>query len=550
MSIAESDVAVPTRPIAFGDVFFTSRMSEVELENARRLPTKVPPALMPLTAEWQQEALKLAQAPHVIAANAGLGNFRSLGKKSLDSILRIVSQQVFDEDSDMQRFLDVGAPLFSVFDQISIGLGSVPFVGSALNVIVSVVKMIMARGPVPLPPQLKMDPANDEREVNQALSMVRSMGDWTPLFLPHPGELSDDYGGWRMAQEEGGYRFGTGSGGGFGCAPGDLYYVAKGVQARIGSGDVALPGGKKPRHREFLTQGNNRNLLRTRVFSIGEWYPGLASLGRSVWSMVGTSDSTAMFQVDPLALITAWTKYSAALGKFRSSMDVWLGRRIGRKRSGPKRRLIAAYLSNVGAAFHDARMGDGSPLSTQQLLELALDANRRPLPETVGEQAVRASASLSRRQWAASGTTLNALVSKNAPALLARADLRDHFLRERKQLLDAGRFNHVDLSEVPDEILRQAIEERRRRGSAFGGPTEFVDAAATERDRRDREGWEDERRKIPTPPGMTGFGVPDEPDVTGGGNSMLAATLVAAAGLGGTAVYLRSRSKSRRSRVG
>jgi len=409
MKIPESAVSVPTRSIAFGDTFTTTRMSEAQLDNARRLPER---SLSTLAGPWQQEAMKLAQAPHVIAANQGFGHFRSLGEKTLKSIGSLVSQEVFDEDTNLGRFLEHAPELFSSFDVISSALRSVPFVGMAVGTIVSVAQILTKalKHRVAWPPQLEMDPDNDAGEVDEALRLIRSGGDWTPLFLPPPrGPENDEQGGWEMFQEDGGFRFGRGGGDGlgFGCAPGDLFFVAKGVQSRISTADVTIPNeSRTPRHSLILRKGENPVSLRERVFSIGEWYPALAALGRSVWSMVGTDHSAAMFQVDGDALIAGWSEYHHSTSRFRGAMDRWLGRELSNGSKRWKREMIAGYLSNVGAAFHDARTADGRPLSHEQLLDLAMDANRRPVAETVGMQATRSASNLVMRQYATSKTRL------------------------------------------------------------------------------------------------------------------------------------------------
>ena len=449
----------------------------------------------------------------------------------------------------MVRFLSESAPeAFSALDAIARGLGSISFVGSALGVMVSIAEVVLRslRRVGPLPQPLKMDPAHDEVEVNDALNLLRGGGDWTPLFLPPSGDVGEPQGGWRMTQEEGGFRFGRGDGrgGGFGCAPGDLFFVARGVQARIGTGDVTIPNdSRRPRHSLILRKGQNPDSMRSLVFALGDWFPGLASLGRSVWSMVGTSSSATMFSVDAVALLRGWSAYHESTTRFRAAMDPWLGRKLDNGSKRWKREMIAAYLSNVAAAFHDVRDNDGRPLSRDALLELAMDANRRPVAETVGMQAMRAASSLLRRQHDAAGTVLNALVSKNAPALVSNETLRDHFLAERKRLQAAGRFDAVELSEVPDQGLREQLAKRRQASPAVGGPTSFLDPASAARRRRDREGLGDLSR-IAKPPEMTGLGVVSQPDERGGG-SMLAATLVAAAGLGG-AVYVGTRTRTRK----
>ncbi len=551
MKIPESAVSVPTRPIAFGDTFTTTRMSEAQLDNARRLPEA---SLNTLAGPWQQEAMKLAQAPHVIAANQGLGHFRSFGEKTLKSIGSLVSQEIFEEDTNLGRFLEHAPELFSSFDVISSALRSVPFVGMAVGTIVSVAQILTKalKYRVPWPPQLEMDPDNDAAEVDEALRMIRSGGNWTPLFLPPPrGPENDEQGGWAMFQEEGGFRFGRGGEGfGFGCAPGDLFFVAKGVQSRISTGDVTIPNDSRtPRHSLILRKGENPVSMRERVFSIGEWYPGLAALGRSVWSMVGTAHSAAMFQVDGYALIAAWSEYHHSTARFRDAMDRWLGRELSNGSKRWKREMIAGYLSNVGAAFHDVRTADGHLLSESQLLDLAMDANRRPVAETVGMQATRSASNLVMRQYAASGTRLNALVSKNSPALLGDKALREHFLKERATLLDADRFDGVELDEVPDKGLRNSLLARWRTNpegptvsaGLAGSTLSFVDPVSAEKKRR--QAAEIEWDTVPKPPTMTGLGVPTEPEATAGSGKVLAATMVAAAGLAGTALVLHRRKR-------
>jgi hypothetical protein len=555
LKIPELMVSVPTRPIAFGDAFESSRMSEDDMKNAARFPEASPSSM---SSGWQSEAMKLAQAPHVIAANLGLGAFRSQGMELLESIEELVSQEVFDLDTDVARFLRVASDAFSRFDEVSSALRAVPYVGAVLGVIVSVARTVKksVEYRAPLPPQLKMDPVHDAEEVTAALQMIRSRGDWTPLFLPNEGPTNAEQGGWTMVQEDGGFRFGRGDRvTGFGCSPGDYFFVAKGVQARIGTKDVTIPNDSRtPRHSLILRKGQNPVSLRERVFSIGEWYPGLAALGRSVWSMINSPDSAAMFQVDGFALIEGWSNYHHSTARFKDAMDRWLGRELKNGSKRWKRDMIAGYLSHVGAAFHDVRRADGSVLSQEELLELALDANRRPVAQTVGMQAVRAASSLVKQQYAVSGTRLNALVSKDAPALVANRELRDHFLKKRAELQEVGRFDTVDLAEVPDESLRSKLVASRRtnpegaqRPVGAPGAMGFADPVVVAREERWRR--EVELELIPKPPPMTGLGVPlVEPKPTQGSGRLLGATLVAAAGLGSVAFYAHRRRRAHRTR--
>ena len=557
MRIREADVSVPARGIAFGDEFFSNRMSESQLDDARRLVDagRQTAAGSPLAASWQREAMKLAQAPHVIAANRGLGHFRSLGQNTLKSIGKLVSQEVFDADSNTARFVELGASAFSVLDDVAGVLNSVPFVGAALGVTLGVVQTVLqaTKSRVSLPPRLLMDPDHDLKVVNRALDMIRGGMDWTPLFLPSGPESLADAGGsergdWKIVEYEegGGVTFHRGDSSwitNFGCAPGDLFFVAHDVKSRISTANVTIPRDSAPPHSVVLRTGENPQSLRDLVFSLGEWYPGLAALGRSVWSMIGTAQSAAMFNVDGYRLIGAWSDYHHSLERYREYADSFLGRDLQRGGKGFKRDLIRVYLATVGAAFHDVRTADGNPLNQEQLLELALDANRRPVQETVGRQAARAASVLVERQYEALETPLNALVSKDATAFRDKG-LREHLHRERSRLLDAGKFDGVELDEVPDAGLRTAILNRLRtspESPSFDGPTGLADAGSVARDREQLAQVNWDAAKVRRPLDMTGLGVPVEPDSEGGG-SVLALSLLAAAGVGGAAaLYLRNR---------
>ena len=548
--IPEFAVSVPARLTSFGGEFATTRMSEDQLENAAKLPESDPSVL---EVPWQSEAVILAQAPHVIAAERGLANLRSLGQGTLDAIGTLVSQKTFDHDTDVMPFLQDAVNWVSTVDDMAEGLGSVPFVGMALGVIVGVAKILRRslRSQAPLPPRLEMDPVLDQGEVNRALRLIRTSRDWTPLFLPKPGPVNAEFGGWTTTPEKEGFLFSRGTGIEFGCAPGDLFFVAKGVQARVSTADVTIPNSsRRPPRSLILRTGDNPTTLRERVVSIGEWYPGLAALGRSVWSMIGT-DSPAMFQVDGFALVEGWSDYHESTARFRSEMDRWLGRKLRNRRKRWKRERIAEYIAHVGAAFHDVRYANGEPLSEKALLELAMNANARPVAQTVGLQAARAGANLVSRQYAAAKSPLNALVSKNAPALRANRELREFFLQERAEQRRAGKFDNIDLTEVPDERLKSKLLARRRtrpgdgaKPVRVGGGATLADPATLEKRRRERAGL-----KIPKPPKMTGFGVPAESKPTSRGGFILGATLVAAAGLGGAAVVAHRRKTSRSRRT-
>lgn len=536
--IPELAVSVPARLVSFGGEFSTTRMSEDQLKNAALLPERDPSAV---ERPWQSEAMVLAQAPQVIAAGRGLGNFRSLGEGALRSIGTLVSQDAFDHDTNVVRFLEEAGAWVSNFDVATEALGSVPFVGMALGTIVSVATLLRRalRAGASLPPQLEMDPGSDVDEVNRALELIRTRGDWTPLFLPKPGPVDAEFGGWTTTPEDGGFKFSRGVGEEYGCAPGDLFFVAKGVQARVSTADVTIPSSsRKPPRSLILRTGQNPTTLRERVFSLGEWYPGLAALGRSVWSMIGT-DSPAMFQVDGYALVEGWSAYHESTARFRSEMDRWLGRAMKNGSKRWKREQIAAYLAHVGAAFHDVRYASGDPLPEKALMELAMNANARPVAQTVGMQAARAGSNLVTRQYGAAETSINALVSKDAPALRANRDLREHFLRAREEQLRDGCFEDVDPREVPDKGLKSKLLAKRRTRS--GADVRPLGADGKAKKQREREGAR--RKKIPRPPKMTGFGVPAEAKSRSHDGLVLGATLVAAAGLGGAAVVVHRRRR-------
>lgn len=539
--IPELAVSVPARLVSFGGEFATTRMSEDQLENAALLPERDPSAV---ERPWQSEAMVLAQAPHVIAADRGLGNFRSLGEGTMKSVGKLVSQQAFDHDTNVVRFLETAEAWVSSFDVATEALGSVPFVGMALGTIVSVAKLLRRtlRARASLPPQLEMDPGSDVREVNRALDLIRTRADWTPLFLPKPGPVDAEFGGWTTTEEDGGFKFSRGVGEEYGCAPGDLFFVAKGIQARVSRDDVTIPSSsRKPPHSLIVRTGQNPTTLRERVFSLGEWFPGLAALGRSVWSMIGT-DSPAMFQVDGYALVEGWSDYHESTARFRSDMDRWLGRKLANGRKSWKRERIAQYIAHVGAAFHDVRYASGEPLSEKALLELVMNANARPVAQTVGLQAARAGSNLVTRQYGAAETSINALVSKDAPALRASRDLREHFLRAREEQLRDGAFDDVDPRDVPDKGLKSKLLAKRRTRS--GAEVRPLGAEGDAKARRERR-----RKKIPRPPKMTGLGVWTESKSTPHGGLILGTTLVAAAGLGGAVVVAHRRKRPGQSRA-
>lgn len=563
MRLTESSLSVLARNITFGSNSFLSDLpGEAELANVAQDPTASPffqnQSNPQIASILQRNAVVLAQASQAFAANAGLSGFDSIGG-GIAPIAELVGQAAFDHDLDI-RSIALGAT--SVIDDVVEGaLDSVPFVGAAAQVVWSLVQLVYgaATKKVELPPLFRMDPSHDQSYTRVAISRVKGehdSDDWTPIFLPR------NRGQWRMIQKSGGIEFAREpyeesyepSIDRLGCAPGDLFYVDGGVQSRITPRDVTIPSNaKNPTYRNVLQTVSNPEVLHSLVFGLGEWYPSLSAFGRAVWSLVGVRQSAAMFQIDATRVSKEWSQFATATAYFRADMDKYVGRRVASDKWATKdfkRSQIAPFLSNMGAALHTLRARDESgklrELSQEQLLAAALDPSKRAGDDAVGAQAVKHANQLRKRQLQASKTPLNALVSKNAPALRMDGDLREHFMRHRTQQLDAGKFDGIALDDIPDQGLRNRLVARLRPAVDMSGPNSFVDPVSVERDRRHAAEIGDSLKTIDRPLGFGGFGAPRDPeDETGGGYGLAIAGLAATAAIGGGIAIARRRRARR-----
>lgn len=557
MKVEPSALSFAAKKIVLEESKYESDLpSEEEAINAARNPagTKwLGNELNPeLASTLQGNAVSLAQASYAIALNLGLAGSSSLG--GIDSLVELVGQAAFSNDVDIRALALMGTD--SAIDMIVDGpLAAVPFVGSAAKAVWSMVQVIYSATRVPevaLPPMFRLNPAEDDNDTRSAIARVKGRhksDDWTPLFLPRQTGL------WKMKVVDGGMEFSRGDRAelydddifALGCAPGDLFYVDAGAQSRVTTGNVTIPSNSSdPKHSNVLSTGDNPFALHNLVFGLGEWYPSLSALGRSVWSVLGTRNA-AMFQVDAAQVAKEWAKFATATAYFRADMDKQLGARITISGKTQKRVQIAGYLGNVGAAMHTLRARDAKGnlrrLTQDELLAAALDPGKRAGADTVGKQAVMHANHLARRQRQAAQTSINALVSKNAPALRKNKELRDFFMSQRTKLLDAGKFDGLSLDEVPDEQLRKRIVNRSR---PPGGdmPTAFVDPVSAERQRQHQKEMRANLQKIDRPLGFGGYGAERDPDdETGGGYGLAIAGLAVTAGLaaGGIALARRRR---------
>lgn len=487
--ISKEEVSAAAVGPAFAYEFDSKLPTEQELRNAALDPlndalteNRKDPAL---ARDLQRDAVALAQAVQVIAVNRGFGGFDSLGPGVLSPLVKLVGQAAFDKDANIAELV-VGASA-SIVDGVLAAVGSVPFVGAAANIIWAAVNIVYhTAGPGrdhSYPPLYQMSPAKDSDQTIRALEMLKESNDWTRLFLPRtmavlewdgtgddgpalPGgdpEKHPTLGGWGEDFRENGIEFqrplrsdGIAA---FGCSPGSLTYVDDGAQARITAGDVTLPGKRKPRYIDVLRAGGNMQAAHDLVFPRGQWLPSLSALARGTWAAAASPTSTAMFNFDAEQLATEWQLFEDSCVAWREFLRDTYGRhydaRLPKLGERERRRHIAVFLSRVAAAQNDKlRIRNRYDLRTQIL-------NRTPTQGlTVGKQAVAQAKNLAKRQHAAVGTGLNALVSKNAAAFKANPQLRTKLLASRQAMLKAGVFDSVNLLEVPDLDLRARIADR------------------------------------------------------------------------------------------
>ncbi|MCR9162868.1 MAG: hypothetical protein ACE37F_14210 [Nannocystaceae bacterium] len=509
----------------------------------------------PLIAQTlQRNATVLAQAAQAFAADQGLSLPTGLGDVGFGALLEAVGQKAFDHDASI-RTLAVDGALSTIDTLVEGPLAAIPFVGAAALVIWNVVQAVYAAAgnESALPPLFRMNPVDDDQDTKAAIARVKGehlSDDWTPIFLPRGRDE------WKMQQNDGGWQFWRDAEDGYdasmdrlGCAPGDLFYVDNGlVQSRITSDNVTIPSNaRSPRWSNVLQTGENPQSFHSLVFPTGQWYPSLSAFGRSVWSMVGTRGSTALFQIDAAKVADEWAQFATATAYFRADMDRASQGRLSNLSKPQKRDQIAGFLSNFAASLHTLRVRDDEgnlrELSQEQLIAAALDPAKRSSDETVGKQAIRHANNLEKRQRQAAKTPLNALVTKDAPALRGNADLRQHFMRHRSMQLDAGKFDGVALDDVPDPVLRQRLEERQRRPddglpTTFASPDKVADQQAMRRE------FQASLKTIDRPLGFGGFGAePDPDDRTGGGFGLAVAGLAVAGLAGGGALLYRSRRR-------
>lgn len=532
-----------------------------EPQSVKEIGTESDPGV---ARQLQRNAVALAQGAGAISTKRGLLAADSLGQQASKAIARLVGQDAFDRDVNVKALVELGAD--SIIDSVIEGsLSSIPFVGSAATLLWDIgVSIFRANGSESrLPPMLRLDPAADNAETNRAIALLKdeSVNDWTPLFLPTTRGL------WGMAREEvspsrdsvqsGTYTYKYGRQPEdeyvegvrrFGCAPGDLFYVDRGFQSRITKGNVTIPSdANKPKYRNFLQTGENPESLYRLAFPLSNWFPSLSALGRSVWSLVGARESTALFMINASKVASEWDEFADAAGIFRAQSDDSLGHRVANFSKEYKRHVIARELGNFAAAFHTLRTRDSEnnlrELSKEELLAAVLDPAKRAGSDSVGRQAVEHAKHLEKRQRQAAKTPLNAMVSKNAPALRNNPELREHFMRNRSMQLDAGRFDGVSPADVPDAVLRSRIEARRMAAPTNGIPTSFASPDKVADEQRLRRELNASLKSIDRPRRFGGYGAqPDPEDETGGGYGLALAGLAVAGLVGGGAyLYLRER---------
>lgn len=534
-----------------------------EPESAEHLGTESDPGV---ARQLQRNAVALAQGAGAISTKRGLLAAGTLGQQAAIAVGRLVGQDTFDRDVDVEALVELGAD--SIIDSVVEGsLSSIPFVGSAATLLWDIgVSIFRANGSESrLPPMLRLDPAADNAETNRAVALLKdeSVNDWTPLFLPTTrgfwGTTREEVSPARGSVETGTYTYkyarqpedeyveGVRR---FGCAPGDLFYVDRGFQSRITKSNVTIPSNaNSPKYRNFLQTGENPESLHRLAFPLSNWFPSLSALGRSVWSLIGARESTALFMVNASKVASEWDEFADAAAIFRAQMDEALGHRADNISKDYKRHVIARELGNFAAAFHTLRARDSKGkirgLSQDELLAAVLDPAKRASSDAVGRQAVEHAERLEKRQRQAAKTPLNALVTKNAPALRNNAELREHFMRHRSMQLDAGKFDGVALDDVPDPVLRQRLEERHRRPddglpTTFASPDKVADLQAMRRE------FQASLKTIDRPLGFGGFGAEPDPDDRTGGGFGLAVAGLAVAGLagGGALLYRRRRGRT------
>lgn len=568
MRVGKDDLSLGVIAAAWGSEFDSRLPSEADLANAARDPlASESRAAGSLSGRLQRNSVSLAQAVHVIAANRNLAGQPSLGEDALRGILRLVSHETFVHDVSLQQVLQNGTSLID--GVLSQALGSVPFVSLAANAIVVAVQLarLFQGGDYRegRPPLYQMSPHKDNEETIAALRMLNGEDNWTRLFLPKtrgrffndgqssalPGNGADGapscmpWEGEELASD--GMYFhrevATSTAHRFGVAPGSLDYVDEGVQSRITEVDVTVPSTKRPSYLDALNAGENLKVLTDLTFPRGEWLPSLAALGRAVWSMLGTHTGTTMFSVNASKVEKAWQSWHDSMVAWRCFLVELHGQDLRTKlpsglgKEG-KRSHISVWLARMGAAQHDRSAltlpGAFNDANRYERMRVLLTGRAPERGASVGKHAVEHAADLAKRQRAACSTVLAALVSRDAPAFRGPDNkaLREHLGRERTAQLDAGRFDHVELADVPDVGLRGRIE-RRLQGLERGDPR----AAERARKKRELEAYV-LRTQLPKPKRIGGDGPTRVGGDSGDGGG---AGWLALLGVGAVGAYMLKR---------
>lgn len=497
-SIDREDVAAKAVRPAFELRFSSTIESEGGIENAALDPSRVASRDADRFARFiQEDAVSLTQAVQVFSVNRGFGALASLSETPLKPVRKLVSQAAFEKDRLVEALVSGGVS--SVIDGVLKSTGSVPFVGLAADVIWSAVQLVYTfAGPgyrEKRPPLFQMSPSKDSNETSDALSVLSDSRDWTGLFLPRTRGASGDAlpgaPGWRESERDGGWQFirplvdddeQRDDVQRFGCAPGTIDYVDVGVQSRVTTDEATLPSKRKPRYSDVLKAGKNLQAARDLTFGLGQWLPSLSALARATWATCGQSNGTALFNIDAKRVRDEWSLWNDSMAAWRSFLMSVHGKRYDAHLpdlgESARRRHIAIFLARVAAAHHDRTDITGVSQLRSSITNGLPDVGTT----AVGKRAAAHASQLLKRQQVAIRTSLAALVSANAPAFASSPRLRERLLEERARLLAAGKFDAVELDEVPDVNLRRRIQERLERAGA-----RRTDPAAQERAARKRK---------------------------------------------------------------
>ena len=314
-------------------------------------------------------------------------------------------------------------------------MGSIPVIGWAARLALSVVDLIRTRSAAkaPPPPQIRYDKTRDEELATMALWLYsghagQSRSDLRAVFMPPARYVT----AWRVEPRSPGFVVEAdgdtqpptmGIIPGFGIAVGDLISLTHWGDFR---GTMEEP---IRRTRSDVVANWDQDYAGT-ITTTGDLYPSLRRVGASLWSMVSCTRSAQAFELDTRGIPEAWGFWEDSA--IEAAADAFGG--------GVK-------------LFADRVVGFEALIRSTRLDFFGVDSSR-----SVAEGAERRIKSLRRLQRRLLDSLVVAFASEN------QAAFRDPKLAElldvrRRQLLRHPARWRVDLRDIPDLAYRDAMRD-------------------------------------------------------------------------------------------